>query len=192
MIDVSKLINDSKMIDVLAEEREYKEPKFIPPPKPIIEDPTQDIPTGSDPTNIDQPINEPSIDDQLAFEMTGESLAALFELPVSAGMFMVNKRFQKKLTGEEWSLVEEIRVKQSKKEKLEDEEIQLLNNLAFNEKELAEIKEDLEYTDRERERILYACTKYAEVTGKKMTPGQMLATTLFTVIGPRAARVFTF
>lgn len=187
MSELQSLLNDSIMTDVLSQPKEYKQPSVAPPPPPAEEENEHHF--AEEPKAKAEPQDHEEAD-PIGIEMTGETIAALFELPIGVAMFWLNAKAQKKLTAEEWGLLQEIKNKD--KSDLNEEELQVLQKSIYTEKELAEIKEDIQYTERERERILYAATKYAEATGKEMTPGQMLLANAVSLLGPKVGRVLLF
>lgn len=189
MSELQSLLDDAIMSDVLSEPKEYKEQPVVPPPSIDIESemPGEHENKGSI-SHENEEIEEES--DPIGIEMTGETIAALFEVPIGAAMFWLNAKAQKKLTAEQWGQLQEIKSKEEAD--LDEEEKAILQKALFTERELSEIKEEIQYTERERERILYAAKKYAEATGKEMTPGQMLLANAVSLLGPKVGRVLMF
>jgi hypothetical protein len=184
--EFKNLANTVSLVDELMQDKEYKEPKFTPPPIP---DPEPEFLEHEEEENRLNFEAEEAGERKQSADVTAKGMVSALSLALNFGVPFLNHKFEKKLSESDWGQLELIETKDQGK--LTPEEIELQERAAFYSSKLEKLKASLKLNDEEKEDFREVCELYAEETGFEMNVKGLFYVKLAELVGTRLINVLT-
>lgn len=172
--------------DPLLKTKEFKPLNFDLPPieTAFIEEETEEA--KAEKPQVEELEIEASAED---FEDTAEALFEMSNMGITLAQWAINKKFEAKLTAEQWHKLRQIDLLVEKGEDLDKDDKDLLLKKEFNEKELQRIKDQLEIGEAEAQKVIRITSKFCEANNFVLGPNTNFLAKLGGVFGPRVALI---